>query len=75
MHINMDLHIFYNLYHRTRTFTADEYITLLGTYSDHIAIEEKTRMKFFSEIKDAINDLGGKITIYDTIDLQLARKP
>ena len=67
--------IFYKLYHRTRTFTADEYITLLGTYSDHIAIEEKTRMKFFSEIKDAINGLGGKITIYDTIDLQLARKP
>ena len=54
---------------------ADEYITLLSTYSDHIAIEEKTRMKFFSEIKDAINGLGGKITIYDTIDLQLARKP
>ena len=67
--------IFYKLYHRTRTFTADEYITLLGTYSDHIAIEEKTRMKFFSEIKDAINGLGGQITIYDTIDLQLARKP
>ena len=42
---------------------------------DHIAIEEKTRMKFFSEIKDAINGLGGQITIYDTIDLQLARKP
>lgn len=32
-------------------------------------------MKFFSEIKDAINGLGGQITIYDTIDLQLARKP
>ncbi|WP_346935678.1 methyltransferase domain-containing protein [Clostridium sp.] len=65
----------YTLYHRTRTFTADEYTSLLGTYSDHIAIEETTRMKFFDEIREAINDNGGIITIYDTIDLQLARKP
>jgi SAM-dependent methyltransferase len=67
--------ISYRLYHRTRTFTADEYTLLLGTYSDHIAIEEKTRMKFFDEIREAINDNGGIITLYDTIDLQLARKP
>ena len=32
-------------------------------------------MKFFDEIREAINDHGGVITIYDTIDLQLARKP
>lgn len=65
----------YKLYKRTRTFTAQEYIRLLGTYSDHIAIETKTREKFFSEIENTIDSLGGKITIYDTIDLQLARKP
>ncbi|ERI92373.1 methyltransferase domain protein [Clostridiales bacterium oral taxon 876 str. F0540] len=63
------------LYQRTRTFTADEYTSLLGTYSDHIAIEETTRKKFFDEIREAINDNGGIITTYDTIDLQLARKP
>lgn len=63
------------LYHRTRTFTAKEYTALLGTYSDHIALEEKTRSRFFAEIEKAIDDLGGQITIYDTIDLQLARKP
>ena len=67
--------ISYKLYHRTRTFTAKEYTSLLGTYSDHIAIEESIRAKFFSEIEKAIDNLGGKITIYDTIDLQLARKP
>lgn len=67
--------ISYKLYHRTRSFAAKEYISLLGTYSDHIAIEENTRKKFFSEIERAIDDLGGQITIYDTIDLQLARKP
>ena len=53
---------------------GDEYTSLLGTYSDHIAMEEATRMKFFNEIREAINDNGGVITIYDTIDLQLAKK-
>ena len=65
----------HRLYHRTRDFTAAEYVQLLGTYSDHIAIEEKTRGRFFREIGEAIDRLGGRITIYDTIDLQLARKP
>lgn len=67
--------ISYKLYHRTRSFTAKEYTSLLATYSDHIAIEEHTRKRFFSEIEIAIDNLGGHITIYDTIDLQLARKP
>ena len=64
----------YKLFHRTRTFSAKEYIMLLGTYSDHIAIEEAIRNEFFSKIEDAINKHGGEITIYDTIDLQLAKK-
>ena len=59
---------------RTRVFTAQEYIVLLGTYSDHIAMEENIREKFFEEIENAINQYG-IITVYDTIDLQLARKP
>lgn len=64
----------YALFHRERIFSAKEYIELLGTYSDHIAIEETIRMKFFSKIEEAIHNHGGTITIYDTIDLQLARK-
>ena len=67
--------IAYKVYHRTRTFTAKEYISLLGTYSDHIALEEDARNQLYSEIEKAIENLGGQITIYDTIDLQLARKP
>lgn len=67
--------ISWKLYHRTRTFTAQEYTQLLGTYSDHIAIAENTRKKFFCEIEAVISDHGGEITIYDTIDLQLAQKP
>lgn len=63
------------LFYRTRTFSAKEYIELLGTYSDHIAIEEVIRTEFFSKIEEAINQYGGSFTLYDTIDLQLARKP
>lgn len=63
------------LFYRTRTFSAKEYIELLGTYSDHIAIEETIRTEFFSKIEEAINRHGGSFTLYDTIDLQLARKP
>ena len=65
----------YKLYHRTRTFCAKEYISLLGTYSDNIAIEEHKQCRFFAEIQKAIEELGNKITLYDTIDLQLSRKP
>jgi len=67
--------ISYKLYHRTRSFSSKEYVELLDTYSDHIAIEETTRKKFYSEIETVIENFGGQITIYDTIDLQLARKP
>lgn len=62
------------MFYRTRTFSSEEYVELLGTYSDHIAIEEKVRTEFFSKIEEAINQHGGVFTIYDTIDLQLARK-
>lgn len=64
----------YALFRRTRTFTAGEYVRLLGTYSDHIAIEENTRKVFFAAIEKAVNDHGGNITVSDTIDLELARK-
>lgn len=65
----------YALFYRTRTFSATEYCALLGTYSDHIAMAEPIRSEFFAHIADAINRHGGVITLCDTIDLQLARKP
>lgn len=64
----------YRLFYRTRVFTAQEYISLLGTYSDHIAIEESVRKVFFSKIEEAILRHGGTISINDTLDLELARK-
>lgn len=65
----------HTLFYRTRTFSAKEYTELLGTYSDHIAIEENLRKEFFAKIEEAIDEHGGSFTLYDTIDLQLARKP
>lgn len=67
--------ISYKLYQRTRTFSSEEYTALLGTYSDHMILEEQTRKAFFAEIEDSINQYGGEITIYDTIDIEFARKP
>ena len=58
----------------SRNNTAKEYVDLLGTYSDHIAIDEFIRTSFFKDIEKIINSFGGVIRIYDTMDLQLARK-
>ena len=64
----------YKLFYRERVFPAKEYNELLGTYSDHITIEYSIRKEFFVGIEEAINRHGGQITLYDTIDLELARK-
>ncbi|MCM1251348.1 MAG: class I SAM-dependent methyltransferase [Clostridium sp.] len=64
----------YYLFHRERVFSAAEYTALLGTYFDHIIIEESVRKEFFAGIEEAIKRHGGTITIYDTLDLELARK-
>lgn len=65
----------HRMYRRTRTFSAQEYIMLLGSYSDHIALPEEVCLPFFRAVEEAIETHGGTINIYDTIDLQLARKP
>ncbi len=65
----------YVLFHRVRTLSAAEYRTLISTYSDHITIEERIRERFFDAVEDTINRHGGIISLFDTIDLQLAGKP
>ena len=65
----------YALFHRVRTLSAAEYRKLIGTYSDHITIEESIRERFFDAIEETINRHGGSVSIFDTIDLQMARKP
>lgn len=64
----------YKMYSFTKDFTADEYMKLLHTYSDHMRLEEPDRNGLLNGIYDVINRHGGVITVYYTIDLQLARK-
>lgn len=62
-------------YLKTRTYSADDYVSLIGTHSDHITLREPYRSKFFTGIRSAIQNAGGHITLYDKITLYLARKP
>ena len=63
------------LYHTTRQFSGDDYVGLLNTYSDHLNMETSMRLRFEADIKKAIESFGGIVTVYDTIDLHMGRKP
>ncbi|EBZ4664299.1 class I SAM-dependent methyltransferase [Salmonella enterica subsp. enterica serovar Bovismorbificans] len=63
------------LYPAVRVLKAEEYIRLLNTYSDHRALDNEIRMKFEEAISSTITRTGGEVTVYDTMDLYLARKP
>lgn len=62
------------LYYQTRVFNSTGYISLLDTYSDHRSMVETTKQLLYSEIENAILGNGNALTVYDTIDLYLARK-
>lgn len=64
----------YRLYEVVKHFTADEYMELLQTYPNHMSLEPCTREKLFKGIHSAINNYGGVISVYYTVDLELARK-
>lgn len=65
----------HQLFKRARRLTADQYVQLMGTYSDHLSLPQPVRREFFLQIEQAINEHGGFISVGDTIDLELARKP
>ena len=62
-------------YFKTREFTADDYVEYIGTHSDHIALQEPLKSKFYDGIRTVILNAGNKITLYDKIVMYLARKP
>jgi len=62
-------------YHKTREYNADEYVSLIGTHSDHLTLQQPYKSKFFEGIRNVIINSGNKITLYDKITLYLARKP
>lgn len=63
------------VYRRVRTLSSEDYINLLNTYSDHRALDCDIKAQFEQDMLHEITAVGGKINIYDTVDLYLARKP
>lgn len=60
----------FKIYQDTRSFTADEYIGLLQTYSGHMALPPEVRTPFFEKIHSAI-EKHNTIEIIDTVDLHM----
>ena len=54
---------------QVREFTADEYISLLRTYSDNIALQEPVKTLFLTDIRDVIYRFNNNIKVYDTMEL------
>lgn len=65
----------FKLYHNTRKMTGVEYVELLNTYSDHIALEKSIQSRLFNGVRAAIEESGNEVIIYDSVDLYLAKKP
>ena len=61
-------------YYKTREYNAEGYISLIGTHSDHLTLQEPYKSKFYDGIRDTIHSFGDKITLYDKITMYLARK-
>ena len=62
------------IYYRDLVYSSDEYLNRLAIESDKIALDSHVRNQFLKEIKDVVDEYGGKIIIKDMIDLNLARK-
>ena len=62
----------FKIYQDTRVFSADEYIGLLQTYSNHMALPSDARTTFFEKIHSAIKK-HKTIEIINTIDLHMGR--
>ena len=61
-------------YCKTREYNAEGYISLIGTHSDHLTLQEPYKSKFYDGIREVIHSFGDKITLYDKITMYLARK-
>ncbi|MEM8885695.1 MAG: methyltransferase domain-containing protein [Planctomycetota bacterium] len=58
-----------------RTFSPEEYVALLSTYSDHSTLPEPNRSNLFAELAEAIREAGGRIERrYETVLVTAARR-
>ncbi len=63
------------LYRQTRLLSADDYIGLMNTYSDHLSKPQPIRLAMEKDMRAAIEGAGGMLPVYDTMDLYMARAP
>ena len=61
-------------YRYSLTLTADEYMMMLDTFSDHIALPDDDRAALYAGIRDAIERHGGRITRELIYQLYMGRK-
>lgn len=65
---------FFNTFPLAISYTSDEYVKLLSTYSPTIAMKPAIRAKFLKAIKDKIDDnFGGEITKHYGITVTIAQ--
>ena len=62
-------------FYGTRVFNAEDYVQYCGTHSDHLAIPEPQRTKFFHALKETVLRYGDRIEFRDTYVLYLTKKP
>jgi SAM-dependent methyltransferase/GNAT superfamily N-acetyltransferase len=62
------------LYNGSRFYSANEYISLMDTMSDHRAMLEKDRAALYTGIKDAILNHGGQLEMKFIFQLYMGRK-
>ena len=63
------------LYDVIHTYTADDYISLMDTYSDNRALPEENRIKLYEGMHEAIMKHGGIYKLNCTFQLYMGRKP
>jgi len=63
------------LYEADISRTADEYIALMDTMSDHRSLPDNDRESLYAGIKNAINNHGGEITNTHVFQLYMGKKP
>lgn len=63
------------LYESVFEYSADEYISLLETFSDHRALPESDREMLYNGIREAIAKHGGRHYVNYVFQLYMGRKP
>lgn len=62
------------LYESTKTYTADDYLSLLDTFSDHISLPDENRKGLYTGIKEIIQKHGGYHKVDYVFQLYMGRK-